>query len=424
VAEPQHDVAELAVEMPEKVLAALGDLEVAQEELRVAEEELDQQRQQIERLIALHDSGQRWRDHLFALLPVGVLVTDAGGTILEINASAAELLGVRAVHLPGKPLLVYVAAAHRRLVRDLLSRLGRGEPELHAAVQLVPRAGEPVSADLIALPDPEGPAGTLRWVVLPRDGGASPVAPAPTAARAEPSDESLQVATALAQLFSLPADVADQQRLLGRIALVVRAAVPGVTSVSVTIGDPAEPDRQATDSAEAQVFDGLQLRTGEGPCVDAFRDGTVTVSADVAADPRWPALARVARSQPIRSTLALPIRVADERTGVLNLYSSEHGAFVTQAVRVGEIVASAVAAVLRDVSERASLQALIHHLERALHSRAVIEQAKGIVIAHHGGTADEAFARLVAFSSRQNVKLRDLAELIVREGGTPPLKGL
>ena len=72
----------------------------------------------------------------------------------------------------------------------------------------------------------------------------------------------------------------------------------------------------------------------------------------------------------------------------------------------------------------ASLQALVGHLERALSSRAVIEQAKGIVMAHHGGTADEAFAKLVAFSSRQNIKLRDLAESIVRSGGTTRLGGL
>jgi AmiR/NasT family two-component response regulator len=80
--------------------------------------------------------------------------------------------------------------------------------------------------------------------------------------------------------------------------------------------------------------------------------------------------------------------------------------------------------VLREASERASLQALVHHLERALSSRAVIEQAKGIVMAHHGGTADEAFARLVAYSSRRNVKLRELAASIVREHGALPLQGL
>src|SRR4051794_24184067 len=100
MAELSHDVVAPALMLPEQVIAALGDLEVAHEELRVAEEELAAQREQMERLVARHDSSQRWRDHLFGLLPMGLLVTDAGGKILEANASAAELLGVRPVHLP------------------------------------------------------------------------------------------------------------------------------------------------------------------------------------------------------------------------------------------------------------------------------------------------------------------------------------
>jgi AmiR/NasT family two-component response regulator len=43
----------------------------------------------------------------------------------------------------------------------------------------------------------------------------------------------------------------------------------------------------------------------------------------------------------------------------------------------------------------------------------VIDQAKGMVMARLGIDADEAFARLVKLSSHLNVKLRDLAALIV-----------
>ena len=58
----------------------------------------------------------------------------------------------------------------------------------------------------------------------------------------------------------------------------------------------------------------------------------------------------------------------------------------------------------------------------AMRSRAVIEQAKGIVMAHHGGTPDEAFARLVTLSSRHNVKLRNLAGLLVEGGAASGLR--
>ena len=56
---------------------------------------------------------------------------------------------------------------------------------------------------------------------------------------------------------------------------------------------------------------------------------------------------------------------------------------------------------------------LAAHLETALTSRATIDQAKGVVMARLGVSADEAFTRLVAISNRLNVKLRDLAGLVL-----------
>ena len=54
-------------------------------------------------------------------------------------------------------------------------------------------------------------------------------------------------------------------------------------------------------------------------------------------------------------------------------------------------------------------------LALALTSRAVIEQAKGIIIATTGASADEAFEQLRQQSQHENVKLRELAESIVRQ---------
>jgi AmiR/NasT family two-component response regulator len=58
------------------------------------------------------------------------------------------------------------------------------------------------------------------------------------------------------------------------------------------------------------------------------------------------------------------------------------------------------------------MKSLAANLERALTSRAVIDQAKGVIMARLGVDADDAFARMVNLSSRLNVKIRDLATLI------------
>jgi PAS domain-containing protein len=393
--------------VPDDLAAVLEQLETANEELRVAEEELADQRRRVHELLAGHDAAVRARDTVFALLPLGVVVTDSLGVVRQANVAAADLLGIPLLRLPGKPLVSAVAADDRRRFRDLLADLVGGVPEVRADLVLSPRDREPQPVEALGLAD-EG--GLLRWVLLPRDG-----------AEAAPVHDDLLTATALARLAALPVGDDDRQRMLGQLSAAVRGALPAATAVSIVLGDPAEPEQLATDSAEAQRLDGLQYRLGEGPCVEAYRRGTVVVTADVATDPRWPRLAGHARAAGMRGVLAVPVRLADRRAGVVNVYASGPTPLPLRSLEVGEMVAATVAAVLQGATERAALQSLVHHLERALDSRALIEQAKGVVIARHGGTADEAFARIARWSTNNNVKLREVARRLVDAGDTAVL---
>ena len=54
-------------------------------------------------------------------------------------------------------------------------------------------------------------------------------------------------------------------------------------------------------------------------------------------------------------------------------------------------------------------------LQRALGSRAVIDQAIGIIRSRSGVSAEEAFDRLTRISQAENVKLRVVAERLVEE---------
>lgn len=78
-------------------------------------------------------------------------------------------------------------------------------------------------------------------------------------------------------------------------------------------------------------------------------------------------------------------------------------------------------ALIQELRRRGELQATAAGLEQALTSRSVIDMAKGIVMADKRCGPDEAFQHLVDLSSRNHVKLRDLAALIVaRASGSQP----
>src|SRR3954452_10158773 len=94
----------------------LGEVQVAQEEMRVQNEELEKTRAVAEA------ERQRYRD-LFEFAPNGYVVTDAEGSIVEANRAAARLFGAPAGRLAGKPLIVFITSADRPCCFNSMSRL-------------------------------------------------------------------------------------------------------------------------------------------------------------------------------------------------------------------------------------------------------------------------------------------------------------
>ncbi|MGY1631437.1 ANTAR domain-containing protein [Geodermatophilus sp. SYSU D01186] len=401
---------------PHEALTRLADLEVAHEELRVAEEELRVQQEQIAVLLAGYEAERRWRTHLSATVPVALCVTDGAGRLLDANRAMADVLHVPLHRLRGKPLSVYLGAGDAQAFRTAVGDLaGRGATERRLRVTLRSRRSAEEPAELFGFPDTGGVAGSeprVQWVVLAGSARMVDDEVAPLAGDVSAVD-AIGVASALAELSALPIDDDDRTRLLTRMAVLVRGAVPSATGVSITIGSPAEPQQLGSDSALAQEFDGRQLEAEQGPCWEAHVRGAVVVTPDVATDERWPRLRDLPGDPKVRAVLAIPLREGEQAVGVLNVYAEQVGVFGQDGRRIAELVAAVVGGVLQSATERAALQTLAANLEKALTSRAVIDQAKGVLMAHLGVDADEAFARLVALSNRHNVKLRDLAQLVV-----------
>ena len=103
---------------------------------------------------------------------------------------------------------------------------------------------------------------------------------------------------------------------------------------------------------------------------------------------------------------------AEEDTlGALNLYSKQRGAFDDEALAVGSVFATHAAVALAGAQHDEQMQ-------KALQTRDVIGQAKGILMAQQDVSADEAFDILRRASQRMNIKLRELAERVASR--TPP----
>lgn len=207
--------------------------------------------------------------------------------------------------------------------------------------------------------------------------------------------------------------------VLGDITTIARRAMPGSESVSITLVRGDDPFTAAHDGQMALDADELQYERDYGPCVDAGRSGQVFLIDDMRTDDRWPDYSRHAAERGVGSSLSVPLPFQSGTLGALNNYSTRPHAFGDEDVELATTIAPWVAYAVNHASEAASAVDDTANMAAAMATRAGIEQAKGILMERHRLTADQAFNLLTKASQHTGVKLRAVAEELVRTGALP-----
>ncbi|MCA1004631.1 GAF and ANTAR domain-containing protein [Rhodococcus hoagii] len=219
--------------------------------------------------------------------------------------------------------------------------------------------------------------------------------------------------TALASLLlSLGESITDEDDLadlLQRVTEVAHDVIDGADSTGVTVDFGGRTYTAAYTDGRTLRVDHEQYAAGEGPCLEASRTReTVLVDLDEATD-RWPAFTESARAQGIRSFLAAPLFVDDHTLGALNLYGRGPAAFDEVDADVLELLTGTVSRAIGEFARFKSARDAADALQRALETRAPIEQAKGMLMALHRIDAHQAFQLLRRQSQTTNTRLRDVA---------------
>jgi GAF domain-containing protein len=184
-------------------------------------------------------------------------------------------------------------------------------------------------------------------------------------------------------------------------------------------GRPA-PVTAGSDPLASQA-DQAQHQAGDGPALEAMRQARPVRVHDTATDDRWPRFCRQAASLGIRSCYALPLTHEGEPTGALVLYARRPGAFGPEESGRADKFARHASGALALALRMASCADQNDQLRSSIVSRAVIDQALGVIMATERCPQDKAFAMMRSVSQNTNVKLRDLAATIVTSvSGEPP----
>ena len=238
---------------------------------------------------------------------------------------------------------------------------------------------------------------------------------------AEPGRD--DVAAAITELQNLLLATSGMEEFLTEVTVLAARAVAAGLSCGITLQPNGRPLTVAASDLRAAQVDEVQYELDQGPCLHAMRTGQRVSLDDTAAGQRWRGFSTRAAANGIRSCLSLPLN-ADGIIGALNLYAPVPGAFTDAEVRRAETFAASASAALALAARQASTTALTSQLRAALASRAVIDQALGIIMAQERCSGTEAFAILRTASQNRNVRLRDIArDIVTSVGGEPPVPG-
>ncbi|WP_410596540.1 ANTAR domain-containing protein [Amycolatopsis sp. lyj-23] len=229
-----------------------------------------------------------------------------------------------------------------------------------------------------------------------------------------------ELTAAMADLTgALETEPAEAEVLEAVCAEAVRA-IPGADMASITAIRDGEATTAATTDERAVEIDAAQYAAGAGPCLQAAATGEVVRVPLASAGAAWPEFTGRARELGVGSYLAAPLRVDERLSGALNLFGyGDHG-FAETDSRLLQLYTTVVSFGLRTTRRYRQARQRAVDLEAAMRSRAVIEQAKGILMAVHRISADDAMKRLVTESQRTNVKLRDIATRFVDDLSSTP----
>jgi len=234
------------------------------------------------------------------------------------------------------------------------------------------------------------------------------------------SDSAGEALTALSHFLVAETSMGDT---LLRVSEITTNAMPNAVMAGIALlGEDGRPTTGVFTDEQAPEIDSAQYESGNGPCLDAWRQGRVVRLDDMASGAQqYPEFAQAAQAHGVESSLSLPLMAGGRGVGALNMYSRKPEGFTEDDEAIGLTLAAAAAIVLANASAYWEASQLSEQLTEAMRSRAVIEQAKGILMARSPELGpDDAFDVLRRASQRENVKLRDIAHRIVerRPGAT------
>lgn len=205
----------------------------------------------------------------------------------------------------------------------------------------------------------------------------------------------------------------DIEAVMARIVAAAVRELDSASAAAITLVDRKGQVVAMVPSDERARLIGLaQQRCRQGPCLETSRDAVTLRCNDLRTDGRWPLWAAAAAGEGVRSVLSFQLFVQSDSMGALEIYADQPDAFDADAENTGLLLAAHAAIAMADRRK-------VESMHRALLSRDVIGQAKGILMERYKISPVAAFDLLIKSSQTTHLKLHDIADALATTGELP-----
>lgn len=208
--------------------------------------------------------------------------------------------------------------------------------------------------------------------------------------------------------------------LLSEVATFAFHAVQGADGAGVTVFRIDRTDNTVERSVASDPLIGMieniqHVTTREGPCLTATHERRTVRSGSLGGEKMWPRFGPRVGRLGVHSALALPLVLSEQVIGAISVYARGKDVFDEHAADLGARFAKPAAVAIHNAHALERAVALAEQLTVAMSTRAVIDQAIGLIRGRCGVSADEAFAQLRSISQSEHRKISDVAQRLVDE---------
>ncbi len=220
---------------------------------------------------------------------------------------------------------------------------------------------------------------------------------------------SSDLADRTASLLSLAA--ATEERSLSQLTSLAASQVSGCAAANVTIWRDGELTSQAASHPEPSRLVAVQVAAGRGPLIDTVAGGETVICTDTLTETRWPEFTSAALRMGVRSSASLSYR--GQVVVALTLLGLRPRALDPDGLQLAELLVAYGGALVGAVADYGDTRRVADQLRDAASSRAVVDQAKGILMHALGCSADEALERMREVSQRSNLRATEVAQRVI-----------